>query len=830
MSTVRARVVPALFFASGFASLACEVAWFKWFGLAIGNTTQSASVVVTVFFVGLGLGSFLAGRAADRVTHPLRTYAALEATLAVLSFLTSTALYRWADWVPAFSPLMGVSGPSAVVVKLALAFVLLLPPTLLMGSTMPLLARFVVRHRAEVGAQVGTLYALNTLGAAVGCTFVGFVGIATLGVSGSAWLASAVYAAIGAAAFLASRSEEPEPRAEDPAPPRTEADALVLVAAFGASGFVSVGYEILWFRLLSLATMSTAYVFATLLAVYLIGLVIGAFVAARGPARTPDDTLRAFARAQLAVAVAGIVALALLGRARTFLIWWGGDMLSFEGVAAVTALVAVVLLPPSVLIGLTFPLASDLAVTRLSGLGARLGQVFAANTIIGAFGSLVIGMVLIPTIGSQGTAVALTLGNVLLFWAIVARFPEARPTWVRREGALTTAAAVAMHVWLGPRYLVDSQPVLDATVLDRRETADGTYLTVQYQEGSERYQQVIVNGTSYANNRPPGRLYMSLLAHLPILLHDDPREVVVICIGTGTTVGAASISDRVSHVSAVDLSPQIFAVAPYFSRWNHRFHEAKHVEKIVADGRHFLQVTPDVFDVLTFEPPPPIEAGVANLYSREFYQLARGKAREGALVVQWVPFQQGFLDLQRSMVRSMLDTFPHVSLWLADNQEGIVIGADRPLRLDPAVLAARMAEPDVRDELAEVGITDVQDLLALFVMADDDLAAWVGDVPAVTDDRPVVERFLGYPNTRLEVGSMLAHRTPIEAITTAPLPDADRYRIATEAWTAVWRAADQVIVGDYPAAARAVAPAAELVPTNAYFRYRRDELAREAAR
>lgn len=812
------------FFLSGAASLICEVVWFKQFGLALGNTTQSASAVVAVFFVGLGLGSVVAGRWADAASRPLRLYGALELALFFTSALTTFALARWDRWIGALQPWLAGGD---LVPKLGLAAALLALPTLGMGSTWPVLVRYVVARERELGARVGVLYAVNTLGAAVGCTFVGFVGIGWLGVSGAGWFASAMYAVIGLGALLASLGEAPRPApAADESPEPIDAAAGWLIAVFAVNGLVAVSYEILWFRLLSTATVNTVYVFATLLAVYLLGLLLGAAAAARYSARTNAPLLATFARVQLGIALAGVVSLAVLGRARTLLVWLGGDLLGVSGAISIAVATAAVLLPACVLLGFGFPLASALTSRRLRGLGGRIGLVYGANTVVGAVGSLLTGFFLLPALGSQATGAVLTVANLALFAVLLARFPELRADRVlRREGALAAVGLVVLHALLGPSYLRDAQTnVIGADVLAFRETADGTYLLVEYREGDTAYQQVIVNGTSYANNRPPGRAYMALLAHLPILLHDAPDEVLVICVGTGTTVGAASIQSRVRQVTAVDLSPEIFELAPFFEPWNHGFYRSDRVRRVVADGRHHLLMDAGTFDVLTFEPPPPIEAGVANLYSVEFYELARKRMRPRGLVTQWIPFHQGFQGLERQLVRAELAVFPHVSLWMADNQEGILIGSDQPLRIDPAALAARMAEPAVAAELGQLGIRTPEDVLALLVLADDDLRAWVGPGPAVTDDRPTVERFLGEVNDRFSIEPLIARRTPLSSVLTQPVDDA-ALALSHRKIEAMWRGADLAVAGEYRAAAEAYRVALEADPGDPYLRYRVDEMA-----
>ena len=828
----------AAFFLSGVASLTCEVVWFKLFGLVLGNSTQSASTVVTVFFVGLGIGAIASGRLTDRLEQPLLVYGVLELLLAGVSLGTTLVLSRWSDWITWFTPYMGQGDGSDLPVKLALAFALLGPPTLLMGSTLPLLSRWIVQARQGLGSKVALLYTVNTMGAAVGCAWVGFVGVGTLGLWGSGLVASGIYLLAGVTAVALSVTGDHRV-ALDATPQQQDGGsglaqgAGMLIVAFGLSGFISVAYEILWFRLLATATLNTVYVFASLLVVYLFGLVVGAAVVARWLRTDRPDLLQAFIRLQLAIALFGVVTLALLGRARSLLAMANVAVLEAEGIVAVVVLAMIVLLPPCTLIGMTFPIAAELTVQRLSSLGSRIGLVYGANTIIGAMGSLSAGFLFIPLLGTQGTALLLAMANLALAGALALYFTTAREDRVlRREIAATVGFLAFAFVWLGPRYLQDSQTqILDAELLDYREAADGTFVMVKYEEYGVEYQQVIVNGTSYANNRPPGRHYMALLAHLPILLHDDPEQVVVICIGTGTTVGATSISDRVGRVAAVDLSREIFELAPHFVPWNHAFHESPKVDKIVADGRHFLLSSDRAFDVLTFEPPPPIEAGVANLYTVEFYQLARRRARAGALMAQWIPVHQGFQELQRQLVKSVMVEYPHTSLWMTDNQEAIVIGADKPLQIDPVELARRMAEPDVKAELHDIGIDSVEDLLALFVVQGSDLEAWVGDAPPISDNLPTVERFLGYEADPFSTPELLAHRTPVTEILTGPPLDPARAKQSREAMKHLWLASDAAMLDDFAGAIAEMERALAFAPDNVYFAYRlreyRDRLAKQ---
>jgi spermidine synthase len=848
-----ARVVAALhvlFFASGAASLACEVVWFKQLGFVLGSSNFSATVVVACFFGGLSVGSALLGRIADRVKHPLRVYGALELLLAVTALATTAMLASWEQWIGWFTPWMSLDAASARPAKVALALPILLPPTILMGATLPVLARYVVRSHGELGARIGWLYALNTLGAATGCAAVGWYGIGALGVFGSAAVGAAVYAAIGVIGLALAATTEPPPPVDivrDPHPPSASSGPmpLVWVALFAGSGFVAIGYEVLWFRMLRYFAAHTVYTFSTFLTVYLLGLVLGSVICARWLAPRKDQLAASFARVQLGIGLAALVSFAVLGRSRHILHLVSSassySALESGSLLGLVVLAVLVLLPPTVLLGLAFPLASELAVGSMRTLGARIGLLYAANTLGGVLGSLVAGFVLLPTIGAQHAFEVLIVANVALFGIVWWLDPALRARReVRREAVLTLLTIAVSVALLGPGYLRHSQTdFANGQLLDFRENEDAAFVVMEYDEPHiGKYQQIIVNGTSYANNRPSGRRYMAMLGHLPMLLHDDPRQAVVICVGTGTTIGGVSLHPELERGYAVDLTASVFDLAPHFVPINNRFHQAPNVSQVVADGRHFLLVGDGQYDVLTFEPPPPQQAGVVNLYSAEFYALADRRLADGGLVAQWIPFHQGYVDLQKSLVRTVADRFEHVSLWMPNGGEGVVIAGHQPLRIDPVRIAARMAEPAVRADLAAVGVDSVEDLLAMFVAADEALAPWVGEVPSLTDDRPVIEYFLGYEDIQYRNALLEPALEPVERHLSGPVPSPERLRRARQQIALQWAAEDAVSDARWDDAVRLAEEALALEPSDAFLRYmaaqlrdwREDEATEVAAR
>ena len=306
-------------------------------------------------------------------------------------------------------------------------------------------------------------------------------------------------------------------------------------------------------------------------------------------------------------------------------------------------------------------------------------------------------------------------------------------------------------------------------------------------EGTGGYQQLLVNGWSYANNAPPGRRYMATLGHLPALLHPEPQSALVACIGTGTTIGALTVHPSLRTIKAVDLAQAVFDFAPLFEPLNHRFQRQPQVETIVADARHYLLTRDPTFDVITFEPPPPQDAGIVNLYSREFYQLAKRRLRRGGMVTQWVPLDMPRQALPRMMIRTMMAEFPHVSLWIPNRMEGVVVGSMEPLRIDLAEWRRRMSVPALGTDLAAIGFRTPEDLAAIFVAADGALADLVGDAPIVTDDRPRIEYFNFYPSVRMAYDAIIKVREPIEKYLTVPPVDPSALHAAREVVTLIWK-------------------------------------------
>lgn len=802
-----------MFLASGAASLLYQVIWFKQLQLVLGSSTFAVSVTVASFFFGLALGSWIGGRAADNFRRPLVAYSLLELTVSLVSLVVTIGLSSWPVWAPGLAPLLGSQSVLAGTATFLVSFSTLILPTMLMGATLPVLAKYVVRDHQTLAQRIGILYGINTLGAAVGCALTGLVLIGMFGVLRSAVIGSLTYLCIAVVASVVARTIESR-QALPPETKRTlEAAASpdagksgsgsrvgILVFVFAVSGFTSIAYEVLWFRILSNFSLHTVYAFSAMLATYLLGLVLGSFVCAKFLAHRKDRLLVYFAQLQLLIATSGLVTLALLGRSRNILLAiaplpmrlgipaWFLD--PFASTIEIVIFCLVVLLIPTTLIGIGFPLASELTIEKLPTLGRRIGRLYAFNTLGGTLGSLATGFILLPLLGSQASLTVVIVLNLLMFVLLVMSQPSLRIDRKLRRLGLEGVVVFGVGVWyLGPHYLADAQTKFEGgRVLAFQETRDATFVVMGYEsEQDASYQQILVNGRSYANNAPPGRRYMATLAHLPALLHPAPRSVLIACVGTGTTVGALTLHPEIQSIKAVDLAQTVFDVAPLFEPLNHGFQRTPKVEKVVADARNYLLRNKERFDIITFEPPPPQDAGVVNLYSREFYELARQRLTPNGIVTQWVPLDISRRALPLMMIRTAMAVFPHVSLWIPSRMEGVLIASQEPLRVDLPAWEQRMREPALRTDLEAIGFQSPEALAGTFVAGDATLARFVGDGPQVTDDRPRIEYFNFYPNIPINYDEIIAHREGIERYLTSAPPNPATLDSARNIMTLIWR-------------------------------------------
>jgi spermidine synthase len=740
-------LVLAIFFFSGAAGLVYEVLWTRQLSLIFGVTTYAVSTVLATFMGGLALGSYLLGRFADRSRNPLLVYAMLEVGIGLWALFIPTAFVLLR---PAYVALhdLGLSYTAFSAGRAALAALVLLVPTTLMGGTFPVLMRAWATRRGDVGRSVGILYFINTGGAIVGVLLAGVYLLENFGLAGTTRIAASSSLVLGGLAALLARGSAPatariETQSQAASDVSPAVAQLVLFCA-GLSGFVSLAAEVLWSRGLLRFLHNSTYAFTAMLATFLLGISLGSalyttFLATRRRPLVVFTGLQVGVGLGLAFAVRFFPWLRLVtGRA-------SGDPVvhSFnQSLLMMFTRAGLILLPPAVFLGALFPLATAICARRGEALGTTVGRVYAVNTLGAILGSIGCAFVLIPYLGMWQTNQLLIALSMLGALAVVLAGVGGRARTL--AGAFVGAAVLLVLV-------IPSRDVFRSTFLlwpnvDLVFYKEGPTDTVGVGEGSG--QRMIVyedhRGTASTGTYP----FNFFFGHLPMLLHQGtPKRVLHICFGVGNSLSAVASHAELEQVDNVELSPHVLDAGPLF--WsNDGVLAHPKVHTVIDDGRNFLLTTHEIYDVILLEPPEMFTAGVVNLYTREFYEQARRHLAPDGVMMTWMPTGNMALDDERQMFRAMWEVFPHATLWWQLHSGcGLMVGTPGPLRIDYQRLKAHMTEPRVQEDLALGGVNDVDHFLSFFVFDEAAFTEFVRDVPPTTDDRTVIDftapRFAG---------------------------------------------------------------------------------------
>lgn len=744
-----------LFFFSGACALVYQITWLRLFRLAMGNTVFTSATVLTAFMAGLALGSWLAGRLADRTGRPLRLYAYLEVLIGLCGLAMMPAfhaiepvygwLYRGLDGTGLW---LGVGRFAASAALLAL-------PTTLMGATLPLLSRFTTQRLSSMGRDLGRLYALNTLGAALGAALTGFLLVPSLGVQTTLWAAAGANVLIGALAFVLA--DAPKVRVADESAPRR--GDLAALWALGLTGFASMLYEVSWTRTLSLLIGSSVYAFTLMLVAFICGLGLGSMVLA-GWIDRRARLFRTLALLELAVGLSALLVEPLFGLLPLAVV----ELVNrYAGSFALLHLSEFLLafglmFLPTFAAGGIFPAAAKLYTRHLATVGKSVGDAYAANTLGAVLGAFAGGFLLIPLIGVQASIlVGITLNIGLGIYFLWRDGLLRRPLFRVLAPGLLLLPLVVSRLWAWDVALLNSAPYLYARQYqsaarlagqdvahaigqDRRllYAEEGMTATVTVWDlRGERFMRV--NGKVVASSQGKDLRSHSLLAHLPLLLHDDPQQVLLIGLGCGISLGAAQ-HHPVAAIDCVELSPEVVEATELFSEVNQDALADPRTRLIVGDGRNHLALAAGRYDVIISQPSSLWIAGMADLFTREFFHDCRQKLAPGGLVGVWLQAYALEPEDVQTIVATFADAFPHVALWeLMPGIDYLLVGSASPVEVGLDRLAAHLERPGVQRDLARSGGGDALDLLCSYVMGNRGIRELAGDAPLNTDDNARLE-------------------------------------------------------------------------------------------
>jgi spermidine synthase len=745
------RLVLAIFILSGAAGLMYEVVWSRQLVLVFGNTTQAVSTILTGFFGGMAIGAFVGGRLADRVRSPLRLYGVIELVLVVIVLLTPVTFRLLHEVYRGVFPSIEGQPIVLALIRLALAVLALAPATVLMGATLPTLTRHLTRE-GPLSSAFGRLYAANTIGAILGTLVAGLVLIELLGLTGTLVVAAACSAAAGLWAIVLSRGPAPAPapvRQHAPAPSVARARAaaptprptLALVLAF-VSGLTSLGYQVLWTRLLSSGTGNSTYVFTLILAMFLIGIAIGAavFSFTRRWIREPIGLI---AIAQVGVAIlafAGLVqVIAHLGPLN--------PSRELESVMKIFVPIILVVLPATAVMGFTFPASSTLIGDDHATIAASAGRLLAANTAGAIVATFVIPFFVIPAVGSPRAVAILALINVATAIGLLASGRgRSALSAARRSSTAIAAFAVSAIVIAGlitPGTIVDPSIARIKNVHAKLfDSAEDEIASVQ--AGATVTPQLWVTGTAMTLLTVDAKM----MPVLPLILRPQAQSALTVAFGMGSAFRGALIAGL--KTEAVELVPSVPKMFHWFYADATEVLADPNGKVIVTDGRNHLELTTEHYDIIVTDPPPPIfSSGASVISSLEYYQAGEAHLNPGGVMMQWVP-HSATLDEFKAHVRTFKAVFAHVTLVRGPGGYGTyMLGSDTPMTFDDAAIAEVLGRPGVLEDISSAYDSPEHTIEgwtarihSLLGQSDAALDAFVGSGPLITDDRPLPEYFL----------------------------------------------------------------------------------------
>jgi spermidine synthase len=771
-------LIGVCFIFSGATGLIYEVLWARMLGLVFGATTLAVSTVLAAFMAGLALGSALAGRFGARIKRPILAYGLIEIGIALyavavpLLFSSVDNLYAlvWRQLHPGFFVFS--------LWRFVLSCLMLLLPTTLMGATLPVLSAALMRSSGFKSTSVTRLYTCNLAGAIVGTVAAGFFLLPTFGVRSTIYTAAAINVLIGVTAILADRasartesetsSQQSIGQSQQESVRNSQANSKQNGARFWlfcalVSGFVTISAQVAWTRVLTMVIGSSSYAFTIVVALFLVGLSAGAYLIGR---TSYSDRLRpAIVKVELVTALSLYISLLIVNATPALLLNAGLRMnvSSWSGLLLLQIVSAgMLILGPAFLMGTVMPLVLIWASKGHSSTSVGLvGRSYAVNTVGAIAGAFCTGFILIPRTGTKHTILFAAALCVLV--AGLAYQPPERSSDrdVRRSVAIgATALLVVMLFVFAPRMNLENLSVgaydtLIRVLAKTREGVDETaengpefHKLLMYEEGPTSTVSVrkdwditslAINGRTNASDREDMPTQV-MLGQLPLLLAPRIKNGLVIGYASGVSAGAM-LQSPLETLECVELEPATINASRFFEHVNNRPLNDPRLRLIIDDARTYLQVTNTQFDVIVSEPSHPWVSGVANLFTREFFELVRNRLTDTGVFVQWLQIYQLSTASLRSVLATYQEVFPHVLVFRVGGatrgKDLILLGSREPLTL--ARLAQRMNDPRTAAELARVGMKSEADVTSWYVCDESQLAPAVAGAVINTDDNMHIE-------------------------------------------------------------------------------------------
>ena len=775
--TIVIRLLFLIYFFSGACSLIDEVIWARLIKLIIGNTVYASSVVVSVFMAGLATGAIIMGRFCDRIKRSLRIYALIELFITFTVFLSPWALRIVSSFYVWFWQTYYPSRGFSILVQAILSGVVIFIPTVLMGSTLPLLARFISTTVEDSGRLIGRLYAVNTLGAALGCFMAGFVLIRAIGVNWTLRTSVIANLIVACGGYFLYRMSLDYSKQKRLVPEKqsekirmrafSHAGLRPLAVAFFLSGLVCIGYELFWMRSIVFSVGSYTYVFSAVLTIYLIGNVVGTILGAHAVRHTSEPG-KIYAVIFTALGLCGVLYVPWLHFCNFTLFSpeWTRLMrlYQFGGILRMLKPLlqcAVFFLIPSIIMGFGFPFMIQAWVNRARKIGMSTGFAYSLNTWGAVTGGILTGFIVIPALGVQ--AGIASFGLIVMWvagwlWFYFSR--ERHQGWLLSGIFLITTVCMAVLVNLIPQDLFTRSVALCSIEPHYKVLAvkEGINTTVSVHQSPEGDLYLYTANCMVAGTAPFYRADQKMLGHLPVMLNAQADSVLTVGFGTGES-SICLLKHNIHTVDAAEIAPEVVDMAiKFFAHLNKGESIRDDVNIIYMDARNYLTLTKKKYDVIVND-CSSIRGFAENssLYTQDYFQRAMKRLTDNGMFMSWINnySTEGF-QVVNSLLGTMLEVFPYVTLWYTIPEPAeffLIVGSLRPQYFSIQHMEKEFNNPLVAESLRKVNIHSVTDILSCYVADERDIKKFLKNYHVNTDDKPYIEfstepSFEGYAASR----------------------------------------------------------------------------------
>ena len=754
----------ACLFASGMATLVYELIWFRYLTLVFGATLYALSAVLCAFMLGLAGGAWGMGRIlakGDGSKRLILWYGIFEGLIGLYALSFPLGLELLEKIYPLVLPSDGQAGLMVHIMEFLLGTFLMLPATLLMGATLPLVSCWAVgNEKRQVFSKISLLYGWNTLGAVFGCLFTQFFAIQLWGVQGAIWFGVLLNALVFLVCFVCGRifyqvdQQHISAKKENN---NSVADEdigninLLVFVMFAYSGMASLSSEILWTRILVFPMGTTLFSFALILATFLSGIAFGSLVARR--LLGESNWILKFILIEISIGLVCIGILPLLENLTEWTSLTDRFFYSIENSPEKTLFIRFLfafglMFVPTFGFGLLFPLANHIYSFRLQAVSKAIGNVYSINTLGGVLGTILTPFVFIPLFGIRL--------SIYLIYAVLILFGVFVLAKYRKQNPVLILAVVLVVLIVGKTIFVPQIETGESGVhnlarleinvpedriklLDYKEGEFSTISVVEDTESGARTIYLDGFSTATVSRSFSGSTYMQAMGFVPMVLHPEPKNVLVIGFGTGNTLGIASLFSN-ANVHGVEIDKNVLKFSKWFSDWNHDVLKRSNTKMFIQDGRAFLRWSKTRYDVIVMEPMSPLQAGVVNLYSKEFYELALNHLKEDGILVQWLPLHLVGREDARSITQTFKNVFPESSVWNSFlTRIVLLIGSREKVNIDKNLFDTKLKNPELKKVAEEMKVMSFLDFADFFITDANHLSAFLENAGEISDDRPILE-------------------------------------------------------------------------------------------